>query len=71
MGKVINIHTGKELQDNVKTPDIECTICKSPFSIEGEGGTTGLFGILPVSFCPFCLSSILDMSTQMLGIKGE
>ena len=46
---------------------MECTICKSMFDLEGEGGTTGYFGILMVAFCPFCLSSILDMGRQMLG----
>ena len=27
--------------------------------------------MLPVSFCPFCLSSVLDMARQMLDINDE
>ena len=62
MTKIINIHTGKEVKPKLKVPDMECTICKANFDIEGEGGTTGYFGILEVFFCPFCFSSILDMA---------
>ena len=69
MAKIIDIHTGKEVEH--KIPEMECTICKSMFDLEGEGGTTGYFGMLPVSFCPFCLSSMLDMSQQMLGVNNE
>ena len=70
MAKVINIHTGKESVVE-RVPMMECTICESKFDIEGEGGTTGYFGILMVAFCPFCLSSILDMGRQMLDIKDD
>tara|TARA_E500000331_G_C16790167_1_gene511953 strand:- start:106 stop:318 length:213 start_codon:yes stop_codon:yes gene_type:complete len=69
MTKIINIHTGKEVEH--KIPEMECTICKSMFDLEGEGGTTGYFGMLMVAFCPFCLSSILDMGRQMLGDNNE
>ena len=70
MAKVINIHTGKEVVEE-KIPKMECTICETYFDIEEEGGTTGFFGMLMVAFCPFCLSSILDMGRQMLDIKDE
>ena len=70
MAKIININTGKEVIEE-KIPKMECTICESLFDIEGEGGTTGYFGLLMVAFCPFCLSSILDMGRQMLDIKDD
>jgi len=70
MAKVVNIHTGEEVKVE-KVPMMECTICESLFDLEGEGGTTGFFGMLMVAFCPFCLSSVLDMGRQMLDIKDE
>ena len=42
-----------------------CSICHSEFDIEGEGGTEGLFGICPVAFCPWCLSSLINMFEQL------
>ena len=71
MAKIINIHTGKEVTQELKVPDIECTICKTEFDLEEEGGTAGYFGMLPVTFCPFCFSSILDMAKFYLEGKGE
>tara|TARA_B100000287_G_C20548150_1_gene747377 strand:- start:886 stop:1092 length:207 start_codon:yes stop_codon:yes gene_type:complete len=64
MAKIIDIHTG-EIKEYEKIPDPECSICKSEFSLEDEGGTTGYFGITPVFFCPFCLSSMVDMVTKL------
>ena len=49
----------------------KCDVCDVDFSLEDEGGIEGSFGMLPVSFCPFCLSSMLDMSKQLLGIEDE
>ena len=53
----------------------KCSICDAEFDLKGEGGTQGSFGIIPVSFCPTCLSCILDMSREMLtlpeGIEPE
>tara|TARA_B100000287_G_scaffold366210_1_gene361367 strand:- start:327 stop:557 length:231 start_codon:yes stop_codon:yes gene_type:complete len=71
MAKIININTGEEVV--VEKPLMnECTICKSSFSLEDEGGTAGYFGMLLVFFCPFCLSSAIDMVKQMLDIgDGE
>ena len=43
-----------------------CSICDAEFDLESEGGTQGSFGMIPVSFCPTCLSCILDMSREML-----
>jgi hypothetical protein len=40
-----------------------CSICSSPYD-EEEGGIQGHFGILPVTFCTWCYSSIYDMIYQ-------
>ena len=71
MGKIINIHTGKEVEQEPRMPDMNCCICKSDFNLEEEGGTAGYFGMCLVHFCPFCLSSMLDMAKQMLNIQEE
>jgi hypothetical protein len=42
----------------------ECSTCNREFSLENEGGTKGCFGIIPVAFCPECLSSCLDMAEK-------
>ena len=34
-----------------------CSVCQSPFDIEGEGGISGVFGICPVAFCVWCYTS--------------
>jgi len=35
------------------------------FDLDEEGGTMGEFGILPVAFCPTCLSSVFDMVEKL------
>ena len=65
MAKIVNIHSGKEVVVE-RVPKMECTIYESFFDLEEEGGTTGYFGILMVAFCPFCLSSVVDMVKQMI-----
>ena len=70
MAKIINIDTGKEVIHE-EIPMDDCNICGGEFSLEDEGGIQGNFGILPVIFCPTCLSSMLDMSKQILGIEEE
>ena len=42
----------------------KCSVCDEIFDLESEGGTEGAFGTLPVSFCPTCLTSCLDMADQ-------
>jgi len=49
---------------SIDTDVYECTICKGPFNIETEGGVTGEIGILPVSFCPTCITGVLDFAEQ-------
>ena len=42
----------------------KCTACSCDFT-DDEGGVHGDFGILPMSFCPTCLSCMLDMADQL------
>ena len=42
----------------------ECTACSCTYT-DDEGGVQGYFGMLPMSFCPTCLSSIYDMMDQL------
>ena len=41
-----------------------CTICSGEFDIENEGGVLGDIGILPVAFCPTCITGILSFAEQ-------
>ena len=49
----------------------ECSVCSCDFSLEDEGGIAGDFGILPVAFCPTCLSCMLDMADQLNGYDED
>ena len=42
-----------------------CSTCQCEFDLDAEGGTKGEFGILPVAFCPTCLSSVFDMVEKL------
>jgi hypothetical protein len=42
----------------------KCTACSCEYS-DDEGGIQGDFGILPMSFCPTCLSCMMDMADQL------
>ena len=44
----------------------ECNTCGAPID-EEQGDTRGYFGILPMAFCVWCMSSITDMVIQMNG----
>ena len=71
MAKIIDIHSGTELEYPQKIFNI-CSICECSFCQEDEGGLVGgMIGMLPVSFCPMCLSGVLDMARQMLGIEDD
>lgn len=50
---------------------LECSVCGSEFDPNNEGGTDGYFGAIPVSFCPWCLSCMIDMVQQMTGEERE
>lgn len=41
-----------------------CSICQSDYTSD-EGGIEGDIGILPASFCPTCLSGVIDMVEQL------
>jgi hypothetical protein len=41
-----------------------CSICQCDYT-DDEGGIQGYIGILPASFCPTCLSGIIDMVEQL------
>jgi hypothetical protein len=51
--------------------NLKCSICSSDFDLDGEGGEIGYFGMMPVAFCPWCLSSMLDMCRQLFGIGDD
>ncbi len=42
-----------------------CSTCQCKFDLDEEGGTMGEFGIIPVAFCPTCLSSVFDMVEKL------
>ena len=45
---------------------MKCNICDSPIE-EDQGDIVGSFGISPVAFCVWCLSSMTDMVIQLNG----
>jgi hypothetical protein len=47
------------------SPNHTCNVCQCTYS-EDEGGMEGYFGMLPVTFCPTCFSSMCDMAAQFL-----
>ena len=47
---------------------MKCNICDSPIE-EDQGDIVGSFGISPVSFCVWCLSSMTDMVIQLNGFN--
>ena len=46
----------------------KCNICDSEID-EQAGDINGYFGICPVSFCVWCMSSMTDMVIQMNGFN--
>ena len=44
----------------------KCSICDSPIE-EDNGDVIGYFGISPVAFCVWCMSSMTDMVIQCQG----
>ena len=51
------------MNDHVKTltPPDKCSICDSDYDPDA-GGIQGYFGIMPVTFCVWCYSSIMSMA---------
>lgn len=47
-----------------------CSVCSCDYT-DDEGGVQGEFGILPVSFCPTCLSCMCDMAAQFREAEAE
>jgi hypothetical protein len=47
-----------------------CSLCSSEYD-ENCGGAKGYFGMMPVIFCEWCYSSIIDMASQHLGLGEE
>mgnify|MGYP003154587975 FL=1 len=43
------------------TPPDNCSICDSDYDPD-RGGIQGHFGIMPVTFCEWCYSSIMSMA---------
>jgi len=48
----------------------QCNVCSCDYS-DDEGGVQGHFGMLPVSFCPTCFSSMCDMANQYMEIDQD
>ena len=44
----------------------ECNTCWAPID-EEQGDIRGYFGILPMAFCTWCMSSLTDMIVQLNG----
>ena len=44
----------------------KCSICDSEIELD-NGDIQGNFGICPVAFCVWCLSSLTDMMIQLNG----
>ena len=47
---------------------MNCNICDSPLE-EDNGDIKGYFGICPVGFCVWCMSSMTDMIIQTQGFN--
>ena len=43
---------------------MKCSICDAPIE-EDNGDIVGYFGICPVAFCVWCLSSMTDMVIKL------
>jgi hypothetical protein len=48
---------------------MKCNICDSPIE-EDNGDIVGSFGISPVAFCVWCMSSMTDMVIQLNGFNN-
>lgn len=48
-----------------------CSVCGTDTDLDSTGGIAGYWGIMPVAFCEWCLSSMLDMAGQILGVEEK
>ena len=64
-GEKLSIPKTVEKMINDGVDNEVCSTCQCEFDLDAEGGTKGEFGILPVAFCPTCLSSIFDMVEKL------
>ena len=53
--------------DKAFAPKDQCSICGSDYDPDC-GGVQGHFGIIPVTFCEWCHSSVISMAAQHLGL---
>ena len=53
-------------EKSVKTRISNCNICNAEIE-EDNGDIVGYFGITPVAFCVWCLSSMTDMIVEING----
>lgn len=60
----------KKTTEKAFMPKDECSLCGSDYD-EECGGIQGSFGIIPVTFCEWCYSSIIDMAKYHLGLKED
>ena len=51
----------RTLKLNAFTPPDKCSMCDSDYD-KDAGGIQGYFGIMPVTFCEWCYSSIMSMA---------
>jgi len=59
-----NLKEQKENIDEAFRPKDKCSICDSEYN-EDAGGIQGHFGMIPVTFCEWCYSSVIDMVEQL------
>lgn len=58
-----NLKEQKENIDEALRPKDKCSICEADYN-EEAGGIQGHFGMIPVTFCEWCYSSVVDMVEQ-------
>jgi hypothetical protein len=58
------VPSNKKEEEHMTEETNKCTACSCDFT-DDEGGIHGDFGIIPMSFCPTCLSCMLDMAEQL------
>ena len=59
----------KQSKRNMMNSISKCNICDSEID-EDNGDVVGNFGVCPVSFCVWCLSSMTDMVIKLNGFDN-